>query len=73
MTLFIATDPWDPPIIKTSGASAANPNRTFAARRAVAQSDCESLNAWATSDRNGKPANSAFSNFPDSTGCATAK
>ena len=73
MTLLIATDPCDPPITNTKGASAGKPNRTFAARRAALQSGCESLNAFATSERKGSPANSACSNFPESTGCATAR
>jgi hypothetical protein len=45
ITLFIATEPWDPPITNIKGVSAAKPSRTFAVRRDTAQSDCESLNA----------------------------
>ena len=70
---LIAIDPCDPPIMKTSGVSAGNPNRTFAPDRAVAQSDSETTDACATSERSGRPASRASENFPLATGCATAR
>jgi hypothetical protein len=50
--------------MKTSGAVAGKPNLNFAVDRALAQLVCEVTQALATSERSGKPANSASENFP---------
>ena len=61
---LIANEPWDPPMMKTSGRSVGKPNRDLAALRAFAQLGAEATQALATSERSGKPANSASENFP---------
>ena len=73
MTLFIATEPCEPPITNTNGCDESNPRRALACARAFFQSPLAPLSASATSLRSGKPVIKASLKAPVLTPCATAR